>query len=131
MLNGRMVQYYENISRISNGIYLISVDDGFIIYDAGSQQATPAKRNLPAVLIRKVEDITDTVRVLSETGNGNTETEIPFAHNNIRIAYALPFYRQSKVTYQYFLEGYSRNWSESGRRLPKDFHQLVCRHLYF
>jgi DNA-binding CsgD family transcriptional regulator len=124
MLNGRMVQYYENISRISNGIYLISVDDGFIIYDAGSQQNTSAKRDLPAVLIRKVEDITDTVRVLSETGNGNTETEIPFAHNNIRIAYALPFYRQSKVTYQYFLEGYSRNWSEWDAASQKDFTNL-------
>jgi hypothetical protein len=30
ILDGRMVQYYENISRISNSIYLISVDDGFL-----------------------------------------------------------------------------------------------------
>ncbi|HKG06558.1 MAG TPA: hypothetical protein VKB19_08885, partial [Pedobacter sp.] len=82
MLNGRMVQYYENISRISDGIYLISVDDGFIIYDADSRHITAMRHNLPAVLIRKVEDITDTVRVLSETGNSRKETEIPFAQNN-------------------------------------------------
>lgn len=124
MLNGRMVQYYENISRISNGIYLISVDDGFIIYHAGAGTGRAAKPPLPAVLIRKVEDITDTVHVLSETGSDDKGTEIPFARNNIRIAYALPFYRQAKVTYQYFLEGYSRQWSEWDAASQKDFTNL-------
>ena len=58
-LDGRMVQYYENISKISDQIYLISVDDGFVIYNAMEPQSSK-KISLPPVLIRKVEDITDT-----------------------------------------------------------------------
>ncbi|MEO6150724.1 MAG: two-component regulator propeller domain-containing protein, partial [Mucilaginibacter sp.] len=33
ILNGRMVKYYENISRINNSLSLISIDDGFAIYN--------------------------------------------------------------------------------------------------
>src|SRR5690606_34505920 len=32
ILNGRMVQDYENISKINSDLYLISVDDGFVLY---------------------------------------------------------------------------------------------------
>ena len=35
LLNGRMIQSYENISRINTAIYLISVDDGFVIFNDG------------------------------------------------------------------------------------------------
>lgn len=34
ILEGRMVNYYENINKINNSIYLISVDDGFAIYNS-------------------------------------------------------------------------------------------------
>ena len=40
ILDGRMVQYYENISQISNKIYLISVDDGFVIYNTTNIEDT-------------------------------------------------------------------------------------------
>jgi hypothetical protein len=59
VLDGRMVQYYENISKISDHIYLISVDDGFVIYNE-LDSLKRKKIALPSVLIRKIEDITDT-----------------------------------------------------------------------
>jgi len=123
VLDGRMVQYYENISRISNDIYLISVDDGFVIYDA---MGAPAKGRmaLPEVLIRKIEDVTDTYSLISEIGNSGEEIEIPFARNNIRISYALPWYRQSKIEFQYYLEGYSKKWSDWSSASQKDFTNL-------
>src|ERR1700761_7206909 len=70
ILNGQMVQHYENINLINNSIYLISIDDGFVILD-DNQTMAAEKLSLPPVLIRKVEDITDKVSVISE----NTENE--------------------------------------------------------
>ncbi|OWK72121.1 triple tyrosine motif-containing protein [Pedobacter sp. AJM] len=119
LLDGRMVQYYENISKISNSIYLISVDDGFVIYNSQQNQSIASK--LPAVLIRRIDDITDKYYTLNETGN---DTELPYSRNNIRISFALPYYRQAKVKYQYFLEGYSKDWSDWSDAAEKDFTNL-------
>lgn len=123
VLDGRMVQYYENISRISKDIYLVSVDDGFVIYDATN---APDKYSLklPSVLIRQIEDVTDTYRLISEIGNSGSKIEIPYARNNIRISYTLPWYRQTKIQFQYFLEGYSKQWSDWSPASQKDFTNL-------
>lgn len=124
ILDGRMVQYYENISQISSKIYLISVDDGFVIYNTTNTENNPQKLKLPSVLIRKVEDITDKYSILTENGNSGGSVEIPFGRNNIRISFALPYYRQSKVKFQYFLEGYSKQWSDWNAATQKDFTNL-------
>ncbi|GGE50969.1 YXYXY domain-containing protein [Pedobacter psychrotolerans] len=121
LLDGRMVQYYENISKISNSIYLISVDDGFVIYHTQQNQSN-ARNKLPRILIRRIDDITDKYYTLSETGN---DMEIPYRRNNIRISFSLPYYRQAKVKYQYFLEGYSKDWSEWSDATDKDFTNLA------
>lgn len=125
ILDGRMVQYYENISKISNDIYLISVDDGFVIYNATDGDQINKKRNLPSVLIRRIEDVTDTYSTISEIGNSGTEIDIPFSRNNIRISYSLPYYRQAKIKFQYYLEGYSKQWSDWSTTSQKDFTNLA------
>jgi ligand-binding sensor domain-containing protein/DNA-binding CsgD family transcriptional regulator len=129
VLNGQMVQYYENISRINNRMYLISVDDGFVIYND-----EPGNKNfnvtLPAVLIRRIENVTDKVSVLSDDGSGNN-IEIPFAQNNIRIYYSMPWYRQAKIKYQYFLDGYSEQWSDWTTLTQKEFTNLGQGTYYF
>lgn len=124
LLDGRMVQYYENISQISNNMYLVSVDDGFVIYDAEGIKPVERKNELPEVLIRKVEDVTDTYHILSENGNSGSEIEIPYNRNNLRISYALPYYRQAKIKFQFYLEGYSNQWSEWSSSTQKDFTNL-------
>lgn len=124
ILDGRMVQYYENISQISNNIYLISVDDGFAIY-TNTVDGNKAKVKLPNVLIGKVEDITDKYSIITESGNSEDELEIPFTRNNIRISFALPYYRLSKIKFQYFLEGHSKQWSEWSTSTQKDFTNLA------
>lgn len=124
VLDGRMVQYYENISQISNKIYLISVDDGFVIYNTTNVQNNNQAPKLPSVLIRKVEDITDKYTTLTENGNEGDDIKISFSRNNIRISYALPYYRQSKVKFQYYLEGYSKQWSDWSVATQKDFTNL-------
>lgn len=125
ILDGRMVQYYENISQISNKIYLISVDDGFVIYNTTNSEVETNKPKLPEVLIRKIEDITDKYATLTENGGNGENIEIPFSRNNIRISFALPYYRQSKIKFQYYLEGYSKQWSDWSYATQKDFTNLT------
>ena len=125
ILDGRMVQYYENISQISNKIYLISVDDGFVIYNTTNTEKTNNKPKLPSVLIRKIEDITDKYSILTENGSNDESIEIPFSRNNIRISFSLPYYRQSKIKFQYYLEGYSKQWSDWSYATQKDFTNLT------
>lgn len=125
LLNGRMVQYYENISQIGHAVYLMSIDDGFVIYDATGTKPKAGTSPLPRVLIRQVEDATDSYRKISEYGNSGSTVEIPFSRNNIRISYALPYYRHAKISFQYFLEGYSEEWSEWNSSTQKDFTNLA------
>ncbi|HEY2583306.1 MAG TPA: triple tyrosine motif-containing protein, partial [Mucilaginibacter sp.] len=122
-LDGQMVQHYENINLINNSIYLISIDDGFVIFNDGDA-SMPDKISLPEVLIRKIENITDKVSVISENSGNHIEVDVPFTENNIRITYSLPYYRQAKVKFQYYLEGYSRQWSDWTFQSQKEFTNL-------
>ena len=122
ILEGRMVQNYENISRINSSIYLISVDDGFVIMnDEDALRQSDVK--LPHVLIRRVENITDKITTIASNGS-QADIEIPYSENNIRISYSLPFYRQEKIRFQYYLEGYSRQWSDWSTLSQKEFTNL-------
>jgi len=122
ILEGRMVQNYENISRINSSIYLISVDDGFVIMnDEDALRQSDLK--LPYVLIRRVENITDKITTIANNGSQG-EIEIPHSENNIRISYSLPFYRQEKIRFQYYLEGYSHQWSDWSTQSQKEFTNL-------
>ncbi|WP_428330501.1 ligand-binding sensor domain-containing protein [Mucilaginibacter sp.] len=122
-LNGQMVQHYENINLINNSIYLISVDDGFVILN-DDDALLSNKIQLPDVLIRKVENITDKVSAITESSNTLNDIEIPYSQNNIRISYSLPYYKQAKVKYQYYLDGYSRQWSDWTTQSQKEFTNL-------
>jgi DNA-binding CsgD family transcriptional regulator len=122
ILDGRMLHNYESISRINSSIYLISVDDGFaILNDEDALQRSDVK--LPQVLIRSLENITDRiVNIPHDSDQG--DIEIPYSQNNIRISWSLPFYRQEKTRFQYYLEGYSRGWSDWSTQTQKDFTNL-------
>lgn len=122
VLDRRMVQYYENISRINESIYLISIDDGFAIYN-GNVVTSKQTLSHPKVLIRRIENITYGNGLIAETNNVDP-IEIPYNRNNIRISFSLPNYRQSKVRYQYYLEGYSSRWSEWSPQASKEFTNL-------
>jgi len=122
-LNGRMLQTYENISRINNALYLISLDDGFVIYHAGTS-STSNKLTLPNVLIRKVENTSDTTDLLAVNENDAVKTVFPYRKNSIRISYSLPYYRQVKVRYQYQLKGFSNKWSDWTNQTQKEFTNL-------
>ncbi|MCO4294241.1 transcriptional regulator [Solitalea sp. MAHUQ-68] len=122
MLSGHMVQYYENINRINASLYLISVDDGFVLYNESNDNGKAS--NLPSVLIRKIENATGKSTVIAETDKHSSTITLPNNQNNIRISYALPYYQKGNVQYQYFLEGYSGEWSEWSGQSQKEFTNL-------
>lgn len=120
-LNGRMMKFYESINRVKDDLYLISLDDGFAIYQA-SDSIAPGERRLPSPLIRAMRNITDS---LSDKWYAiGTHPEIPHQHNNVRISYALPWYSAVPMQYQFYLEGYSRTWSEWSEAAQKEFTNL-------
>lgn len=123
MLNGKMVQTYENISRINPFNYLISIDDGFVIYNTESSLSAKNK-TFPAVLIRKVEDIADKVYTIADQVNNYTQTELPYTKNSLRISYTLPYYQQANIKFQYRLQGYSDDWSSWSASAQKEFTNL-------
>jgi len=123
ILNGQMVQHYETINRINNSTYLISVDDGFVILNDADAQL-PNRIKIPDVLIRRIENVTDKVSLITEAAEQSNNIEIPYAENNIRISYSLPYYTQAKIRFQYYLEGYSHQWSEWMPQSQKEFTNL-------
>ncbi|MFC3196120.1 transcriptional regulator [Parapedobacter deserti] len=119
-LNGRMMKFYEHISQVEDDVYLISMDDGFAIYQAADQ--TMGKYQLPAPLIRAVNNITDSLSGI-RYGPGGALT-IPYKNNNIRIEYAAPWYSAIPLRYQFFLIGHSRTWSEWNEAAQREFTNL-------
>ncbi|MND52180.1 bacterial transduction protein [compost metagenome] len=122
-LNGRMVQYYENINRINKSLYLISVDDGFVLYNEDNT-ADSKYKELPKVLIRKIDNANDHITTIAEGDATIKEITLPYSKNNIRISFSLPYYEKSLIQFQYFLEGYSGQWSEWSTQTQKDFTNL-------
>nr|WP_304608509.1 triple tyrosine motif-containing protein [Pontibacter anaerobius] len=122
ILDGRMVQEYESISKISDFIYLISIDDGFVIYNTDTMPSQSIA--LPHVLIRKVENTTDKLQLLTETGERADMLQLPYSQNNLRLSFALPYFKQSEVEFQYLLEGYSGKWSPWSSATQKEFTNL-------
>src|SRR5690606_2414710 len=120
-LNGRMMMFYESTNRVKDDLYLISLDDGFAIYQATDTVATK-QQELPLPLIRAMRNITDSLSDRWYTVG--THPEIPYRHNNVRISYALPWYSAVPIKYQFYLEGYSRTWSEWSEAAQKEFTNL-------
>ncbi|MDB5063460.1 MAG: transcriptional regulator, partial [Mucilaginibacter sp.] len=75
-------------------------------------------------LIRKIENVTDKISVMSENGDIGHTMQIPYTQNNIRRSYTLPYYKQAKIKFQYYLEGYSRQWSDWSAQSQKEFTNL-------
>lgn len=119
-LSNRMLDYYENVNSLYDGLSLISLDDGFALHNShfGAQQISKAL----VPLIRKVEDITDSTSSLFPFQG--QELALRYAENNIRIAYAFPHYSANEVQFQHLLEGNARNWSAWNNLAQREFTNL-------
>ncbi|WP_169719461.1 helix-turn-helix and ligand-binding sensor domain-containing protein [Olivibacter sitiensis] len=131
-LESRIMAYYENINTYGHDFSIISLDDGFAIY----REAGNADRNYFSSLkpqINRVEYIGDSIPK-AYAFLTDSIVKISNRHNNILISYAIPFYAQSPMVYQYKVIGYNDTWStwqgQAQRELanlPVGVYQLVIR----
>lgn len=119
-LNGRMMKYYESINPLNSHSYLISLDNGFGIYQRVDD--TKSTTAIPAPIIRALNNITDSL-----SGGWHValeKPEIAYRNNNIRISYASPWFTANPLKYQYYLQGYSRTWSAWSETAQREFTNL-------
>lgn|GEM_PF-6296828 len=64
--------------------------------------------------------------------NQENELRIDYKYNSIQFDFVAPIFENSdKVTYTYFLDGYSKSWSEPGTQTSKTFHNLSAGNYTF
>jgi len=126
ILKNQMIKYYENINKISADLFLISLDNGFALYNAKS--AIRKSTQIPTPII---QGIFNTTKEVTQLDFIDDELHIPYTSNNIRIRFALPWYSQKAIRFQYFLEGYSEEWSNWSEEFQKDFTNLKNRSYVF
>ncbi|GGH17696.1 transcriptional regulator [Sphingobacterium alkalisoli] len=114
-LSDKMMNYYESIIPITNQTFLIGLDNGFAIYDSQSETKIEIKKPI----ISHIWNISSGIHPIDDE-----KLSILNRENNIRIAYASPWYASSPVQYQYFLEGYSEKWSDWEETSYRDFTNL-------
>lgn len=113
-LKGRMMNNYEHILNVNKDLSLIGLDNGFALYF----NQYPASKQIPKPIITNLWNITSDPSAIVD------EMKIPNSQNNIRIAYASPWYSSAPVQYQYLLEGYTDEWSTWDQVAYRDFTNL-------
>ncbi|MHC8949479.1 helix-turn-helix and ligand-binding sensor domain-containing protein [Sphingobacterium hungaricum] len=122
-LNGKMMNYYENIQALGNSIFLIGLDNGFALFD---KEKINKNLTLQSPIIRDIYNISAGILpIYSDNLN------LPNKKGNIRITYATPYYSSSAVQYQFYLEGYSTEWSEWSEVAYNDFTNLSAGNYTF
>lgn len=115
-LQDRMMNNYENILPIENQHYLIGLDDGFAIYRHSDKETKTA---LPAPQISQLLNLTTGKIIIP-----NAQFQLSPSDNNLRVSFSSPYYTSSPLQYQYYLEGYSDDWSEWSEMAYQDFTNL-------
>lgn len=97
---------YENITQISNSIYLIGTTDGYYTINIDDLKFNKYKISMSSVTVNKANQ---GVQYASITKH----SDFKFAENNITFSYTVPeFDKYINAEYQYLLEGAQDEWSE-------------------
>ncbi|MGJ1205984.1 triple tyrosine motif-containing protein [Sphingobacterium lactis] len=113
-LKGKMMNDYEQILNVNDNLSIIGLDNGFALYF----DKYPLQQQLPKPIITSVWNTTGEPYPIYD------ELQIDNKQNNIRIAFASPWYSSAPLKYQYYLEGYTENWSSWDEISFKDFTNL-------
>ncbi|MDH5826447.1 helix-turn-helix and ligand-binding sensor domain-containing protein [Sphingobacterium faecium] len=126
-LEGNMMKYYENITALNPKQYLISIDNGFSLLNLNRDNFQP--NAVPIPLIRNIRTLSGTDSIYF---NSVKElVEIKHKNNSIRISYALPYYTESAIQYQYKLNGVQDEWSDWTKLPYKEFTNLAVGNYSF
>ena len=100
-VNNRFTGFYQPISLDSNyGFY--AINNGFAL----EKKLNSSKKNLffSELLFRKIQAFNN-----QEVLDFHEGSELPFRFNNVRFSFLQP--HETSVQYQYYLEGFSEDWS--------------------
>ncbi|MDW3192272.1 MAG: triple tyrosine motif-containing protein [Cytophagales bacterium] len=100
-----MVDSYENIVPLSNGLHLVCLEEGFLLLDPNQDFS---ERYRGKIFINNIED-----HLGRKIKIGTTLVEIPYdgRENSIRVDFSVPLYPSDGIGYSTFLEGYDYEWS--------------------
>lgn len=110
---------YENITRLSNSIYLIGTTDGYYTININDLSFKNYSVTISNVSVNKLnEKISDF--------STSTEGEFKYDQNNITINYTVPEYNKYiNSEYQYLLEDVQNEWSDWSAKSSVNFKNLA------
>lgn len=138
-LQGRLVGGFEHIAYYDKNNVIIGIDEGFVHYNPSfiNNRNTYSENDAFTALIRKVEI---TVGLKDSLLFGGTHLEgnlislkqpedevytIPHKYNSLRFNFSATSYEDiHRIEYQYFLEGFDKNWSNWINSTQKEYTNL-------
>jgi DNA-binding CsgD family transcriptional regulator len=116
-LTGSMLGY-ENVTRLSNSVYLIGTTDGYYTINLNDLRFKSNSVSITGVTINKLDEKQVSCTVKSGA-------EFSYDENNIILSYTVPEYNKYIYTeYQYMLEGLQNGWSDWSARASANFKNL-------
>ncbi|NUY80437.1 LuxR family transcriptional regulator [Flavobacterium sp. MAH-1] len=116
-LTGSMLGY-ENVTRLSNSIYLIGTTDGYYTINLNDLRFKSNSVSITNVTINKIDEKLISCPVKSGG-------EFNYDENNIILNYTVPEYNKYIYTeYQYILEGLQEEWSNWSAKTTANFKNL-------
>lgn len=109
---------YENISQLSNSLYLIGTTDGYYTFNINELSF---KNHNVAISDISVNKLNEKATSFSLTSQG----KLKYDENNITFSYAVPEYNKYIISeYQYLLDGFQNEWSEWSSKATVNFKNL-------
>lgn len=109
---------YENISQLSNSVYLIGTTDGYYTININDLSFKNYEVFISNISINKLNQKTTNCAITSE---GTFKA----AENNITFSFTVPEYNKYiNAEYQYLLEGFQDDWSEWSAKSTVNFKNL-------
>lgn len=116
-LTGAMLGY-ENITRLSNSIYLIGTTDGYYTINLNDLKFKSNSVSITSVTINKLDQKPSSCAV-------KEKSEFKYDENSIVINYTVPEYNKYIYTeYQYILEGLQEDWTSWSAKTSANFKNL-------
>ena len=109
---------YENITQLSNSIYLIGTTDGYYTFNINELSFKNHSVAISDISINKLNEKQSSFSI-SDKG------EFKHDENNITFSYTVPEYDKYIIAeYQYLLNGFQDNWSEWSSKSTINFKNL-------
>ncbi len=112
-----------SFKQLSKNLYLIGLDDGFVIYD----DKIKTKQNVFRSFIKKVEIINTDSIIYANSSNDSVffakQPEIKYAYRNLKFDFAVNYFL-SNVEFSFYLEGFDKDWSPWTSQSFKEYANL-------